>query len=720
MTLERMFRRCFAVRAIATASAAAAVMTSCPATAPPADGQIRPAGSIEVVPNSYVVVFKDTAATGDQVNSRAEKLTAKFGGRTGHLYHNALRGFEVSLPEPAARRLAADPSVAYVQQNGVYTISSTQSPTPSWGLDRIDQRALPLNNSYTYPTTASGVKAYIIDSGIRLTHTDFGGRAISGVDEIDGGSADDGHGHGTHVAANVGGSRFGVAKGVTLVAVRVMNNFGSGTTAGVVAGVDWVTGDHKAGQLAVANISLRNGIDNTLDTAVANSIADGITYAIAAGNDNSDACNQSPARVAAAITVGSTTTTDARASDSNFGTCLDIFAPGQDITSAWNTSDTATATVSGTSMATPHVTGAAALVLAQYPSFTPQQVRDTLVANAAKGVVTGPGTGSPNKLLFVIDYGTIRALVQGFDGQLTALAIAGGVIGSGALMAAGTSPAITKLSTPGVTETAFVGQDNKLWRAFPLTNFFHAGFEVGRTLDVAVGTSPAVAADNAGGWKIAFHGANGHLWTIDSASNIIDTGAMLAPGSNPALTYLPTFGGYEITFAGEDNLLWRAFPDTNWFHIMAGPFTLGVAPGTSPAIASNGSGSWKIAFVAPDHHLWTSDSFGDTHDTGASMAAGSSPALAYLPTFGGYEITFAGEDNLLWRAFPDTNWFRVMAGLYTLSVASGTSPAVIAVGSNNWKIAFVAPDQHLWTTDSTATQDTGVVMAANTNPAIAK
>jgi hypothetical protein len=258
-----------------------------------------------------------------------------------------------------------------------------------------------------FSTTAGGVRAYIIDTGIRFTHTDFGGRAVTGFDAIDGGAADDGHGHGTHVAGTVGGSSFGVAKGVTLVGVRVLNNAGQGTTAQVVAGIDWVTGDHDPGELAVANMSLGGGIDTAIDNAVTNSIADGVSYAVAAGNENgANACNRSPARTPNAITVGSTTTSDARSSFSNIGTCLDIFAPGSSITSAWRTSDTATNTISGTSMATPHIAGAAALVLAQNPSFTPQQVRDSLVNNATTGVVTNPGTGSPNRLLFVGNTGT--------------------------------------------------------------------------------------------------------------------------------------------------------------------------------------------------------------------------------------------------------------------------------------------------------------------------
>jgi subtilisin family serine protease len=243
------------------------------------------------------------------------------------------------------------------------------------------------------------VTAYIIDTGIRFAHTDFGGRATSGYDAVDGGSADDCNGHGTHVAGTVGGTRYGVAKAVRLVGVRVLNCSGSGTNAGVIAGVNWVT--QNARKPAVANMSLGGGASTALDNAVAASISSGVTYALAAGNSNANACSASPARVASAITVGATTSTDARASYSNYGTCLDIFAPGSSITSAWSTSNTTTRSISGTSMASPHVAGAAALVLSANPSATPAQVRDSLVASSTPGVVTSAGTGSPNRLLFV-------------------------------------------------------------------------------------------------------------------------------------------------------------------------------------------------------------------------------------------------------------------------------------------------------------------------------
>ncbi|XTZ15704.1 proprotein convertase P-domain-containing protein [Micromonospora echinospora] len=386
---------------VVTTALAAVVAFAAPATAAPAEGAILQAGGDTAVADSYVVVLRETYVARTGVDALARSLAREYGGAVARTYRHALRGFEVRLSATAARRLAAHPSVKYVQQNHRVSIAATQSPTPSWGLDRVDQRNLPLNNSYTYLSNGSGVRAYVIDTGIRFSHGDFGTRAVSGFDAIDGGSADDCNGHGTHVAGTVGGTAYGVAKGVTLVGVRVLDCGGRGTYAQVIAGVDWVTGDHDAGEGAVANVSLGGGFYQALNDAVTASIADGVSYAVAAGNEYSaNACNISPASTPNAITVGATESTDVRAGYSNIGPCLDIFAPGSAITSAWHTSDTATNTISGTSMASPHVAGAAALVLATNPSNTPQQVRDKLVNDATANVVANPGTGSPNKLLY--------------------------------------------------------------------------------------------------------------------------------------------------------------------------------------------------------------------------------------------------------------------------------------------------------------------------------
>ncbi|GIJ45110.1 hypothetical protein Val02_19960 [Virgisporangium aliadipatigenens] len=389
-------RRAVLALGLATAATAATVLAMGSAASAAPVGDIQVAGGPTAVADSYIVVLKSDASS---VDSTAGRLVSRHGGTVRQTYSAALRGFEVTVGEAAAKRIAADPAVAYVEQNHVVSIAATQTNPPSWGLDRIDQRNLPLNSSYTYPNTASNVRAYIIDTGIRFNHSTFGGRATSGYDAVDGGSADDCNGHGTHVAGTVGGSQYGVAKGVAIVGVRVLNCSGSGTVAQVVAGVNWVRAN--AVKPAVANMSLGGGVSTSIDTAVANAVSSGVTFALAAGNSNANACNSSPARVASAITVGATDRNDNRASFSNYGSCVDIFAPGVGITSAWYTSTTATNSISGTSMASPHVAGAAALILSAHTGYTPAQVASAMTGVATSGVVVNPGSGSPNRLLFV-------------------------------------------------------------------------------------------------------------------------------------------------------------------------------------------------------------------------------------------------------------------------------------------------------------------------------
>lgn len=352
--------------------------------------------SPEAIPGEYIVVF-EPGASGRSVDQAAEQ--ARGNGASVHFFYtDALSGFAATLPDTALNGLVHNPNVAYIEADQTVTIDGSQSPA-TWGIDRIDQRNLPLNNTYTYNYTGAGVHAYIIDTGILVTHNEFGGRASVAFDSVgDGQNGIDCNGHGTHVSGTVGGATYGVAKQASLYAVRVLNCSGSGTTSGVIAGVDWVTGHHV--DPAVANMSLGGGVSTSLDTAVNNSINAGVTYAIAAGNSNRDACKFSPARVPAALTVGATTSTDSRASYSNYGACLDLFAPGSSITSAWIGSNTATNTISGTSMATPHVAGVAALYLAAHPTATPAEVAAAIKGNATPNVVINPGRLSPNLLLY--------------------------------------------------------------------------------------------------------------------------------------------------------------------------------------------------------------------------------------------------------------------------------------------------------------------------------
>ncbi|MCX4417919.1 S8 family peptidase [[Kitasatospora] papulosa] len=385
------------ITAVAAAAGVTLLATPFAGAAPaPATGTVYGADAATAVSGSYIVML-------DQKADKAG-LAKEYGGTLQRTYKSAINGFSASgLSETEAKRLAADPAVSKVVQNKKFHIDATQDNPPSWGLDRIDQAETAGDGAYTYPDAAGGdVTAYVIDTGVRVTHKDFEGRATSGFDAVDNDEdADDGNGHGTHVAGTIAGAAHGVAKKAKIVAVRVLDDAGSGTTEQVVAGIDWVTANHEGP--SVANMSLGGGADPALDAAVEKAIASGVTFAVAAGNESSDAGEGSPSRVPEAITVASSTEDDEQSSFSNFGSVVDIYAPGSDITSAWNDSDDATNTISGTSMATPHVVGAAAVYLGGHPDATPEEVAKALTDGATPDAISNATEGTANKLLKVVE-----------------------------------------------------------------------------------------------------------------------------------------------------------------------------------------------------------------------------------------------------------------------------------------------------------------------------
>jgi subtilisin family serine protease len=375
--------------------AAVVVLGACSEISEPTLAELDPAFSSQaVIPGRFIVTLRD--------GTDAATVAADHGVAPDFVYTSVLNGFAGGMSEAARSGLLRDARVLRVEPDGVARTQATQT-NATWGIDRIDQRSLPLSGTYTYTNTGSGVRVYIIDTGILATHQDFGSRVTSGYTSIsDGRGTDDCNGHGTHVAGTAAGTTWGVAKSATLVPVRVLDCNGSGSWSGVIAGMDWVTANHV--KPAVANLSLGGGTNSSVDDAVRRMVAAGVATAVAAGNGNrggreQDACNYSPARVAEAMTVGATTSSDSKTSWSNYGSCVNLFAPGASITSAWIGSNTATRSISGTSMSSPHVAGVAALHLQSNPGHSASQVHNAVYSLTTKGIVTNSKT-SNNNLLF--------------------------------------------------------------------------------------------------------------------------------------------------------------------------------------------------------------------------------------------------------------------------------------------------------------------------------
>jgi subtilisin family serine protease len=380
-------------------------LAACQQPTAPAAPQLTPEGTAVLVQKApgkgikdrYIVVFNDNVT---DVPGLAHAMQRAHGGTLLYIYESALKGFAIEIPAGLAAALAKNPNVVLVEEDQEMSLDATQTGA-TWGIDRIDQTSLPLNGTYVYNTTASNVYAYIIDTGIRTAHSQFvtnGMSRASNVYDALGGNGQDCNGHGTHVAGTVGGNTHGVAKGVRLRGLRVLNCSGSGSTSGIIAAIDWVRQNHV--KPAVANLSLGGGYSSALNTAINNLASAGVFVAVAAGNESQNACNVSPASAANATTVAASDRTDTRASFSNYGSCVNIYAPGVSITSTWHTSNTATNTISGTSMASPHVAGAAALYKARYGDASYSTIRSWMVNNASANVIRSNVTGTPNRLLF--------------------------------------------------------------------------------------------------------------------------------------------------------------------------------------------------------------------------------------------------------------------------------------------------------------------------------
>ena len=352
-----------------------------------------------IIKNQYIVILnKDVGSS----NEFAQGIAKQHGGKVLQTYDAVLKGFAIYLPDVAGtafvEAMKKNPKVVSVENDTIMKVDATTQSNPDWGLDRIDQKNLPLDSAYSYLQTGSGTTAYIVDTGILSTHQQFSGRVLSGYTAIsDGNGTNDCHGHGTHVAGTVGGSTYGVAKNVSLVPIRILGCDGSGASSNVIAGLDWILKNGK--KPAVVNMSLGGEANTSLDSAVENLFNNGYVMVVAAGNSNTDACSTSPARVSKAITVAATDSTDTRASYSNYGSCVDIFAPGSQINSSWIGSNTATKVLNGTSMATPHVVGVVAEMLQSTPTATPQTISNNLLNQASNNVVKNP-SGSPNRLLY--------------------------------------------------------------------------------------------------------------------------------------------------------------------------------------------------------------------------------------------------------------------------------------------------------------------------------
>ncbi len=693
------------------------------------------------VPDHYIVVLSGFVK-GRDVAPLARSLVARHGGDIEHIYRDALNGFSIHASEATALAIARDPLVDLVEEDGVAQVVTTQF-SPDWGLDRIDQHFLPLDNAYTYDNTGFGVNVYVIDSGIRFTHQDFGGRAVLGEDEIgDGQNGNDCFGHGTHVSGTIGGATYGVAKNVTLISVRVFNCSGGGSTSGIIAGVDFVLFNFSPP--AVANMSLKvSPGSSTLDTAIRNAIASGVTFTIAAGNDNTNASNDDPARVSQAITVAATDASDNRASFSNFGSVVDVFAPGVNITSDYYLSDTSTAVLSGTSMAAPHVAGVVALYLQSNPLADPATVQSSIINTATQGVVVNPGTGSPNRLLYSGFAG--QALYYlGTNQHVNELFLNGNTWTNGDVSAAtgGTAPsstsALTSIVLGGSHAVYYVGTDQHVHELFWNGSAWSNG-------DVSAATgAPAASATagltsfvSGGSHAVYFVGTDQHVHELFWNGSVWTTGDLIAAtGGTPAtstagLTSIDTSpGAHAVYYVGTDQhvyaLFWNgaAWSDGDLTAATGGTLSGSASGLTSILIAST---TYAIYYEGTDQHVyelfwnggpaWT---VGDvTAATGGALAAPASALTSFLSGGTTHAIYYIGTNQHAYELFWNgVAWSNGDVTAVTGNVsASGNGITCFTTAGGPHGLYYVGSNQHLrrlywngvaWTgTDITSAAGTG-------------
>jgi subtilisin family serine protease len=631
---------------LSAAIAATLACTALPSTA--LSAELRT--SRQPIEGRYIVVLKpevaslaNERATRARVPDVARLISASHRVRLLYSYQSALRGFVVEADHIALARLLADARVAYVEEDGVAYIHPTQGGA-TWGIDRVDQRDLPLSGTYTYNTTAANVHAYIIDSGVHPTHSEFTGRMGNGFTAIaDGLGSGDCNGHGTHVAGTTAGSTWGIAKAAIVHPVRVFGCGNSGSWADIIAGIDWVASNRQLP--AVANLSLGGGASASVDAAVNNLVSRGVVAVVAAGNSNADACGFSPARVPAAVTVGSTQSNDARSGFSNYGSCLDLFAPGSGITSSWYTGNNATAVLDGTSMASPHVAGAAALHLAGNPSATPAQVAAALINAATPGKVTSAGNGSPNRLLYTLGGNDTNKLFEQTD--------ASGKVTIAVFERTSSVPLShnTDFAIPVPSDYVVIG-GGALGKNSPQGNLLTASYpNTGLTAWLVstkdhVNTDPLAVRGWAIGLKIAGLSADqlrGHLTVSTATSGLVshaDITATLPSG------FILVGGGFKVNWSGAGNMGTASMPSgsTGWRarskdHMQSSPATTqAYAIGLRADIGGIGSFSSLAgsSLSAVASHPAT------TANVPAGYALAGCGAL----------VNWSGSGSLLWRIQP--------------------------------------------------------------------